>query len=237
MAVRATSATQASYVLAAASDYFSAPSYRTTQLVQYNASATGTSLGLSNAGLGALNFVNGTNAAIFTNGANILKIGTNGATAIQIASNQVLSLGSSAGSESLRVTPVASAVNYVNVSGSSGEFPAISAQGSSANIALLYSCKGVGSHFFQTNNFANTQLIVLHTASSVNYLQITGAVTTGAPVISVAGSDANIDVALTPKGTGNVRFGTLTANADAPITGYITIKDSAGTVRKLAVIA
>jgi hypothetical protein len=41
---------------------------------------------------------------------------------------------------------------------------------------------------------------------------------------------------LTPKGAGAVRFGTLTASADAPITGYITIKDSDGTVRKLAVI-
>jgi hypothetical protein len=55
--------------------------------------------------------------------------------------------------------------------------------------------------------------------------------------MSAAGSDTNIDIALTPKGTGVLRFGTLTANADAPITGYITIKDSSGTTRKLAIIA
>jgi hypothetical protein len=239
MAVRATSATQASYVLAAASDYFSAPSYRTTQLVQYNASATGTSLGLSNAGLGALNFVNGTNAAIFTNGANILKIGTNSATAIQIASNQVLSLGSSAGSESLRVTPVASAVNYLSAFGSvTGQTPTISAQGSDTNIPLGLSSKGTSGLTFYTNAFGNIQLNIAHTASAVNYLQITGGiVTTGFPIVSAVGTDTNIDLAINPKGTGNVRFGTLTANADAPITGYITIKDSAGTVRKLAVIA
>jgi hypothetical protein len=74
-------------------------------------------------------------------------------------------------------------------------------------------------------------------ASSVNYLEVVGAVTTASPAIQAAGSDTNIDLTLTPKGTGNVRFGTLTANADAPITGYITIKDAGGTTRKLAIIA
>jgi hypothetical protein len=145
MVVRATDVTLRSLVLAAASDYFT--SFKTSALSQHNASATGTTLGLSNASLGSLVFQNGSNAAIYTNGTNILKIGTNSATAIQIASNQVLSLGSSAGSESLRVTPVASAVNF---------------------------------------------------------LDATGAVTTGAPVLSAAGSDTNIGITLTPKGTGKV---------------------------------
>lgn len=40
-----------------------------------------------------------------------------------------------------------------------------------------------------------------------------------------------------PVFTGVVTFGTFTANADAPVTGYIQIKDSLGNVRKLAVIA
>jgi hypothetical protein len=74
-------------------------------------------------------------------------------------------------------------------------------------------------------------------ASAVNYLNVIGAITTASPAIQAAGSDTNIDVTLTPKGTGVLRYGTLTANADAPITGYITIKDSGGTTRKLAVIA
>jgi hypothetical protein len=82
-----------------------------------------------------------------------------------------------------------------------------------------------------------SQFAVTNTASAVNYVQATGAATGVSPTISAQGSDTNIDLALTPKGTGNVRFGTLTANADAAITGYITIKDSSGTLRKLAVIA
>ena len=80
-------------------------------------------------------------------------------------------------------------------------------------------------------------LRVTPVASAVNYLEVVGAITTASPAIQAAGSDTNIDLTLTSKGTGNVRFGTLTANADAPITGYITIKDSGGTARKLAIIA
>lgn len=74
-------------------------------------------------------------------------------------------------------------------------------------------------------------------ASTVNYLDFWGAATGGPVEISAGGSDTNIDLKLVPQGTGNVRFGTLTANADAPVTGYITIKDAGGTTRKLAVIA
>lgn len=47
----------------------------------------------------------------------------------------------------------------------------------------------------------------------------------------------NIDVTLTPAGTGNVRFGTHSAVAAELTTGYITIKDAGGTTRKLAVIS
>ena len=47
---------------------------------------------------------------------------------------------------------------------------------------------------------------------------------------------ADGDIRLTPKGTGNVRYGTHTATADVAISGYIEIKDSSGTIRKLAVI-
>lgn len=56
------------------------------------------------------------------------------------------------------------------------------------------------------------------------------------PRIRSVGSAANYDLWLSGKGTGSVRFGTLTASADAAVTGYITIKDEGGTTRKLAVI-
>lgn len=81
------------------------------------------------------------------------------------------------------------------------------------------------------------QMRITHAANAVNYVQMVGSATGGPPHILSAGSDANIDLRLSTKGTGVLRYGTHTANADAPVTGYITIKDSGGTTRKLAVIA
>lgn len=74
-------------------------------------------------------------------------------------------------------------------------------------------------------------------ASAVNYIDALSAPTGQGPQIGVAGSDTNADLRLTGKGTGVVRFGTWTSNADAAVNGYITIKDYAGTTRKLATIA
>lgn len=214
----------------------------------------------------------------------------------EIASNGVWSLGAAPGAESLRVTPVASAVNYWNfyggatggsvqvyasgtdtnisvnyvskgasshlfytnfpssapqfniagtasavdylqVTGNSAGFPNLSAQGASANVSIVYSSKGTGGHNFTTNGTSINQFVISNTASAVNYLQVTGGATGSPATMFVAGSDTNIDLALSPKGTGNVRFGTHTASSDVAISGYITIKDSAGNTRKLAVIS
>jgi hypothetical protein len=77
---------------------------------------------------------------------------------------------------------------------------------------------------------------VSHTASAVNYVQVTGGAT-GTPAtvtISGQGSSANIDLALTPKGTGLVKFGTYVAGA-LLATGYINIKAADGTTYKVLV--
>jgi hypothetical protein len=127
------------------------------------------------------------------------------------------------------VTTTASAVNYVQVTGAAtGGAPTISPQGSDGNITLTLVGKGTGG--------VRTQFYHQVGTSYANYLSFTGNATTVSPVISVLGSDTDIDLTLTPKGTGNIRFGTLTATADTAISGYITIKDSGGTLRKLAVI-
>ena len=140
--------------------------------------------------------------------------------------------------EQLRVAHTASAVNYVQVTGATtGNGPAISVQGSDTNVNMFYLTKGVGSHVFYTNaGVSGRQLDILHAANAVNRMTITGSAANSAPTVSVAGTDTNIDLALTPKGTGLVRFGTYTNTALA-IAGYIEIKDSGGTVRRLAVVA
>ena len=141
------------------------------------------------------------------------------------------------GTEQLRVAHTASAVNYVQVTGAvTGAYSIISAQGSDTNTGLIFVAKGSAYHRFSTNGTTtNEQLRILHTASTANRFELTGATAGNAPAFSVAGSDTNIDIIFTPKGTtGNVRFGTYTASILTP-TGYVEIKDSGGTVRRLLV--
>jgi hypothetical protein len=65
-------------------------------------------------------------------------------------------------------------------------------------------------------------------------VQIQSATTGNGPTISADGSDANINLRLTPKGTGVLQFGTYTAGVVAQA-GYITITDAGGTSRRLLV--
>lgn len=144
--------------------------------------------------------------------------------------------GSNANTQ-FRISNTASAVNYVQVTGATTtNRPRVSFEGSDTNIGGLYVAKGSGGHSFCSDaNASVVQFSVSRTASAVNNLNITGAAAGSAPVLSVVGSDTNIDLTLTPKGTGYVQFGTHTATA-LTISGYIEIKDSAGNVRKLAVV-
>jgi hypothetical protein len=138
--------------------------------------------------------------------------------------------------EQLRVAHTASAVNYVQVIGAATTIaPAISAQGSDTNVNLNVLSKGTGYIGFTTNATSN-QVRILHTANA-NYITLTGSASGSGVVFGAGGTDTNIDLTLTPKGTGNVRFGTYTASMALTVQGYIEIKDSGGTVRKLAVIA
>ena len=135
--------------------------------------------------------------------------------------------------EQLRVTHTASAVNYVQVTGAATTgTPVVQAQGSDTNVSLAIRAKGGGGLFFQPNSL--NQFAVVSTTSAANYLQATGAVASSSPVLSAQGSDTNIDITLTPKGTGLVRFGTYVAGA-LTATGYINIKAADGTTYKVLV--
>jgi len=137
----------------------------------------------------------------------------------------------------LEVVHVASAVNRFQIGGApTTGSPYILAAGSDTNISNYYGSKGTGGHNFATGA-GLTQLFVANTTSAVNFTQITGSATGNAVTISGAGSDANIDFAIAPKGTGVLRFGTHSALAAETVTGYITIKDAAGNTRKLAVVS
>lgn len=69
-----------------------------------------------------------------------------------------------------------------------------------------------------------------------------GALKTGSDYVELAAETAgtggdNLDIRLTPAGTGNVQFGTHTALGSETVTGFITIKDAAGNSRKVAVVS
>ena len=104
---------------------------------------------------------------------------------------------------------------------------------SSTKVGILFFSNG----FNFVNNSNNSCFLVSTTATAVNRVQITAADTTVSPSITAQGSDTNMDLVFNGKGTGRIRYGTHVANADAPISGYIEIKDAAGNIRKLAVIS
>ena len=62
----------------------------------------------------------------------------------------------------------------------------------------------------------NQQIVFQTTSSAVNQFDVTNAATGNAPSISATGDDSNIDLALIPKGTGETKVGT--GSADATIT-------------------
>ena len=172
------------------------------------------------------------------------------------ASNSILMLGSagtssiyfntqgSSQTNQMRVAHTASAVNYVQVTGSitnqgASALPSISVQGSDATTYMGIGVKGTTGYIaFYGANATNAQVFRIKTtnaSSTANFLEVTAGASGSAPVLGVSGTDTNIDLALTPKGTGVVQFGTYTATVTA-VAGYILIKDSGGTTRKLAVL-
>jgi hypothetical protein len=163
--------------------------------------------------LGFLAFQNiSTNALIYTNGGTAIVFGTNSADRGRVSSAGVWSLGAAPGAESLRVTPVASAVNYWNFTGNTaGNSIGAAATGGDTNISLGFTTKGNGSSDFYSNNYGSLQFRVAHTASAVNYLQVTGSAST-TPTLSAQGSGTNVDVVVTPKGTGSTYSPTFAAS-------------------------
>lgn len=188
---------------------------------------------LANGSRGFRGLIDGTEYfALYNDNTNTV-LSASGTTRINVInSSGTISLGAAPGSESLRVTPVASAVNYWNFYGAAtGGNLSVYANGSDSNIALSYIAKGTGGQYFYTGASSAIQFAITNTASAVNYLQVTGATTTNDPTITAAGSDTNIDIQLVPKGTGGVRFtGPLLPNNLAGTSGQVLTSAGAGAV-------
>lgn len=136
-----------------------------------------------------------------------------------------------------RFAHVANAVNFWQIGpGATGNVVTLTATGTDTNVHAAYVTKGTGDHFFYSGNTA-AFVMASGGASAVNYLQTQAGATGIAPSMTSQGTDTNIDFAITPKGTGVLRFGTHSALAGETVTGYITIKDSSGTTRKVAILS
>jgi hypothetical protein len=144
----------------------------------------------------------------------------------------------------LRVAHTASAVNFLQVTGGATGNPGIvtiSSQGSDTNTSLIFTNKGTGAFSWFNGGSTSSRLFRVNgTATNMaNHLQVDAAASGSAPTLSVGAlsSDTNVDLALAPKGTGLVRFGTYTASMALTVQGFIEVKDSGGTTRRLAVVA
>jgi hypothetical protein len=93
---RASSTAGSVQIEAQASDYWSTPTYTGTSLLQYGSTATGTTVGLSNANLGALVFQNGSAGLIYTNGGTPIIFGTTATERMRITSNGGIAFGGAA---------------------------------------------------------------------------------------------------------------------------------------------
>lgn len=125
--------------------------------------------------------------------------------------------------EQLRVAHTASAVNYVQVTGSvTGGSPTITSEGADTQQSLYLRGKGsTGDVRLGTSFGIYFRAFGVASTNTVNYLQAQGSATGISPVLSVAGTDNNIDLVLTPKGTGvvvvntNLGITSLTASTSA----------------------
>jgi hypothetical protein len=143
--------------------------------------------------------------------------------------------GTTVANSAIQVVPTASSVNFISLYGAvAGSSPSFISNGTDAIVGMGISTKSNGNINFTTNSFSNFSFIIKNVASAVNYLVTTGAATGNAPDFSAQGSDSNINLKLTTKGTGTLQFGTYTAGIIAQA-GYITITDAGGTSRRLLV--
>ena len=116
-----------------------------------------------------------------------------------------------AGGTGFRISDNGSMTSFWETFGGTGT-NILSATGTPANVGALYRTKGASGHQFTTaGSNSNTQFTITHTASAVNYAQITGAAAGSDPTLSAQGSDTNINFTYLSKGSaGEHRFSTNT---------------------------
>jgi len=182
-------------------------------IAEFNDGGSGTPV---NSFLFAAGGASGTRALIRAMGGPITLLST-GSNSVNFATN-----GASGNIQAL-VSHTASAVNYVQVTGAAtGGAPAITSQGSDANIGLSFSTKGAFNTSFRSGNGSWVQFVVNGANNSVNYLSAAGSVSNQAPVLSSVGSDTNISQVFQSKGTGAIDLAAGSSGVNISNGGTVT---------------
>lgn len=102
-------------------------------------------------------------------------------------------------------TAGAAAVNFWVVGNAlTGTGPLLQAEGSDANISPIIKGKGTGTPILQDGSGASL-LTTVKTTTAVNNVQLTNSATGNAPDVAAVGTDSNVSLTFTPKGTGSVK--------------------------------
>jgi len=135
-----------------------------------------------------------------------LKLASQGIGALQIENTS--------GGTTFQIFGQTSNVNYGRfTSTSTTTSPLLQVLGADTNVDFRFRTQGTGAYQFDTGSNANTQLKLTHTASAVNYVQVTGAATGSGVVVSAQGSDTDIPLVVQPKGTGALQAQATTSSA------------------------
>jgi hypothetical protein len=138
------------------------------------------------------------------------------------------------GSATAIAMPKGDAIAWYAPSGTQAATIGSSIDDATKGAALLFANDEVwslvrGSLAFKVEN-ANTS------GAPANYLRAIAQASGSPPALRVDGSDTDIDLKLVTKGNGVLRVGSYQTITTETLCGFITIKDSGGTARKLAVV-
>ena len=167
--------------------------------------------------------------------------------AISNARNAVIKLTGTITGNQVVTIPTAIEKTYVVANGTVGAFTVEFKQAGGTGVTFAAADKSTkilfadGTNIVETGNTTpiitqindtnvNEQIKFTTTASAVNEFTITNAATANAPEISATGSDTNIDIKITPKGSGKINLdGIKFPNADGS-SGQFLKTDGSGTL-------
>lgn len=126
------------------------------------------------------------------------------------AAGHLFETAGSSGTPQFAISHTASAVNYIQATGSvTADSPTLTAQGSDTNIAFKYGTKGTGGHLFYTNGISRPALVIADTGvTNVNYWSLNGNSTGNSPTFRATGTDTNVSATFATKGSGAIDFRT-----------------------------